>query len=218
MCSDGRSPAAARDSIRRKQAFDGRRRTYWRSADAIGGQGWGLIELDLDSVPDERLESGRPIGSEPAAVDVLPAAAFDGSPFTQWTAKERAGAVQGVSWIGYDFGVGREIEVRSFTIRQWDGRGRPNTIPAVKVQYSSDRFVNDVRTADTVKIAQDTGRHSYEIAHSAKARLWRLLADAPTDGGHWGVAELRFSQYPARRRPLRHERCDDPFHCALRIT
>lgn len=80
MCSDGRSPAAARDSIRRKQAFDGRRRTYWRSADAIGGQGWGLIELDLDSVPDERLESGRPIGSEPAAVDVLPAAAFDGSP------------------------------------------------------------------------------------------------------------------------------------------
>ena len=175
-------------------------------SDTIGGQGWGLIELDLDSVPDERLESGRPIGSEPAAMNVPPASAFDGSPFTHWTARERGEAVNGVSWIGYDVGPGREIEVRSFTIRQWGGGGRPNPISAVKVQYSCDGFVNDVRTAGTVTIAPDTERHAYEIAPSAHARFWRLLADAPTDGGHWGVVELRFSQYPARRRPLRHER------------
>ena len=169
-------------------------------SDAVGGQGWGLIELDFDSVPPEHLEGGLPIGSEPAAVNVPPASAFDGSSLTHWTAKERADAVQGVSWIGYDFGVGREIEVRSFSIRQWNGGGRPNMIPAVKVQYSSDRFVSDIRTAETVKIAQNTERNAYDIAPSAKARFWRLLADAPTDGGHWGVIELRFSQYPARRR------------------
>jgi ABC-type polysaccharide/polyol phosphate transport system ATPase subunit len=180
---------------------------FWRvlaMSEAVAGQGWGVIELDLDSVPAERLDGGRPIGSAPAAGSVPVAAAFDGSAFTQWTAKERAEAVQGVSWIGYDFGPSREIEVRSFTIRQWDGGARPNTVPAVKVQYSSDEFVSDVRTADTIKILQNTERNSYDVAPSTPARFWRLLADAPTDGGHWGVIELRFSQYPARRRVMHH--------------
>jgi hypothetical protein len=174
-------------------------------SDPVAGRPWGVVELDFDSVPTEHLEGGRAIGSEPVTMNVPVAAAFDGSPFTQWTAKERAEAVQGVSWIGYDFGPGREIEVRSFTIRQWDGGGRPNTIPAVKVQYSSDGFVSDVRTADTVKIAQNTDRNFYDIMPSARARFWRLLADAPTDGGHWGVIELRFSQYPARRPSMHQE-------------
>ena len=175
---------------------------FWRVlalSDTVKGQAWGVIELDFDSVPVERLDGGRAIGSEPAAMNVPVAAAFDGSPFTQWTAKERGAAVKDVSWIGYDFGAGREFEVRSFIIRQWDGGGRPNTIPAVKVQYSSDGFVHDVRTADTIRIAQNTDPNSYDIPPSAKARFWRLLADAPTDGGHWGVINLRFSQYPARR-------------------
>jgi ABC-type polysaccharide/polyol phosphate transport system ATPase subunit len=170
-------------------------------SDSVAGRPWGLIELDFDSVPAEHLDGGRAIGSEPVAMNVPVAAAFDGSPFTQWTAKERADAVKGVSWIGYDFSAGREIEVRSFTIRQWDGGGRPNTIPVVKVQYSSDGFLHDVRTADTIRIAQNTEPNSYDIASSAKARFWRLLADAATDGGHWGVIDLRFSQYPARRAP-----------------
>jgi hypothetical protein len=169
-------------------------------SDAVAGGSWGLIEVDFDRVPPEAVDGGRGIGSEPATMNFPVASAFDGSPFTRWTAKERGDAVNGVSWIGYDFGPGGEREVRSFTIRQWDGGGRPNTIPAVKVQLSGDAFVNDVRTADTVKIAQDTEPNSYDITPSAKARFWRLLADAPTDGGHWGVIELRFSQYPARRR------------------
>jgi len=169
-------------------------------SDAVADGAWGLVEVDFDSMPAERLDGGRAIGSEPVAMHFPVASAFDGSPFTRWTARERAEAVRGVSWIGYDFGAGRELEVRSFTIRQWEGGGRPNTIPVVKVQLSGDGFVNDVRTADTVKIAQDTEPGSYDVAPSARARFWRLLADAPTDGGHWGVVELRFSQYPARRR------------------
>jgi len=176
----------------------------WRllaRSDSVAGRPWGLSELDFDSVPAERLDEGRAIGSDPAAMNVPVAAAFDGSPFTQWTAKERAEAVNGRSWIGYDFGPDREIEVRSFTLRQWNGGGNPNTIPAVKVQYSGDGFVTDVRTADMVKISENTARNSYDIAPSARARFWRLLADAPTGGGHWGVIELRFSQYPVRRSP-----------------
>jgi ABC-type polysaccharide/polyol phosphate transport system ATPase subunit len=173
-------------------------------SDPVAGRRWGLIELDFDSVPVERWDGGRAIGSEPSATNCPAGCAFDGSPFTRWTARERARAVEGVSWIGYDFGPGLEIEVRSFTIRQWDGGGRPRTIPAVKVQLSSDGFVNDVRTADTVKIAQTGERSSYDVAPSTQARFWRLLADAPTDGDHWGVIELRFSQYAARRliRPV----------------
>jgi ABC-type polysaccharide/polyol phosphate transport system ATPase subunit len=177
---------------------------FWRVlalSDPVKAPAWGVIEVDFDIVPVERLGS-RAIGSEPAAVNVPASAAFDGSPFTQWTAREGGTAVEGVSWIGCDFGPGCEIAVRSFTIRQWDGGARPNTIPAVKVQYSSDGFVNDIRTADTVKIAQDTEPNSYDVAGSATARFWRLLADAPTGGGHWGVTELRFSQYPVRRRRL----------------
>jgi ABC-type polysaccharide/polyol phosphate transport system ATPase subunit len=178
---------------------------FWRVlalSDPVKAQAWAVIEVDFDSVPVERPGSGRAIGSEPAALNVPVSAAFDGGPFTQWTAMERGTAVEGVSWIGCDFGPGGEIAVRSFTIRQWDGGARPNTIPAVKVQYSSDGFVNDIRTADSVKIAQDTELNSYDVAGSATARFWRLLADAPTGGGHWGVTELRFSQSPVRRRRL----------------
>ncbi len=182
---------------------------FWRllaKSEAIGG-GWGVIELDFDVVPAETLDGGQAIGSEPAAVNVPPSAAFDGSPFTHWVSKEGAETIPGVSWIGYDFGPDREVEVRSFTIRQWDGGARPNTISAVKVQYSSDGFVRgDVRTADTVWIAPNTERNSYEVAPSARARFWRLLADTPTGGGHWGVVELSFSQYPTRSTLSRSSR------------
>ena len=202
------SPAAQRPS---RQSFTvppiGPARS-WRVialSDPVAGRGWGLIELDFDSVPVERWDGGRAIGSEPSATNCPAGCAFDGSPFTRWMARERAGGVEGVSWIGYDFGPGLEIEVRSFIIRQWDAGGRPRTIPAVKVQLSSDGFANDVRTADTVKIAQTGERSSYDVAPSAPARFWRLLADAPTDGDHWGVIELRFSQYPARRRSVTGE-------------
>jgi homopolymeric O-antigen transport system ATP-binding protein len=176
---------------------------WWRLlalSEAGAGQPWSLSEVDFDSVPPENLDGGRAIGSEPVAVNLPVAAPFDGSPWTRWSAKEQGKGVEGVSWIGYDFGPAREIEVRSFMIRQWNGGGRPNTIPAVKVQYSADGFLNDVRTADTINIAQDTERNFFDVAPSAKARFWRLIADAPTDGGHWGVVELQFSEYPARRR------------------
>lgn len=174
---------------------------FWRllaKSDSVGGGGWGVMELDFDSVPPENWQGSRAIGSEPAAPNVPVDAAFDDSPFSHWTSKEGAENTLGVSWIGYDFGPGRKVEVRSFTIRQWDGGARPNTIAGVKVQYSSDGFVDDVHTADTVRIAQNTERNTYEVAPSAKARFWRLLADSTTDGGHWGVIELRFSEHPSR--------------------
>jgi ABC-2 type transport system ATP-binding protein/lipopolysaccharide transport system ATP-binding protein len=177
---------------------------FWRllaRSDVVGGGAWGLMELDFDIVPPESWEGGRAIGSEPAAANVSPSAAFDDNPFTHWTSKEGADRIKGTCWIGYDFGSDRKVEVRSFTIRQWDGGGRPNTIPVVKLQYSSDGFVRDVHTVDTVRIAQDTERNRHDVAPSARARFWRLLADSTTEGGHWGVVELRFSEHPAWTAP-----------------
>jgi len=177
----------------------------WRllaRSDTVGGGSWGIVELDFDSVPTEDWSGGRPISSEPAAPNVPARAAFDGSPFTHWTSAEGPDDIPGASWIGYDFGPDHEVEVRSFSLRQWDGGARPNTIPVVKVQYSADGFVHDIRTADTVRTAQNTERNTYAVAPSAKARFWRLLADSTTGGGHWGVIDLRFSGYPPRAPSL----------------
>ena len=63
------------------------------------------------------------------------------------------------------------------------------------------RGMQNKNIAYELKISENTARNSYDIAPSARARFWRLLADAPTGGGHWGVIELRFSQYPVRRSP-----------------
>jgi hypothetical protein len=156
------------------------------------------MDLDFDSFPPESWEGGRGIGSEPAAPAVSPAAAFDDNPFTHWTSAETSETTMGRAWIGYDFGPGREIEIRSFTIRQWDGGERPNTIPVVKLQASSDGFLSDIITVDIVNIAQNEERNTYNVRHSHRARFWRLLADSTTGGGHWGVIELRFSGIPAR--------------------
>lgn len=170
---------------------------FWRllaKSDTIGGGGWGVMELDFDTVPPENWQGGRAIGSVPAALNVPPEAAFDDNPFTHWTSREGQDQVRGTSWIGWDFGPGRKIEVRSFALRQWDGGARPNTIPVVKVQSSNDGFLEDVETTDAVQLHQDTERHTYRVAPSRRARFWRILADSTTDGGHWGVIELRFSE------------------------
>lgn len=177
---------------------------FWRllaRTETLGGGPWGIADLDFDSVPPENWHGGRAMGSEAAMPNVPIDAPFDDNPFTHWTTKQGVEEIQGVAWIGYDFGPGRKVEVQSFTLRQWDGGERPNTIPVVKVQYSGDGFVEDVHTADTVRVAQDTERHTYPVAPSARARFWRLLADSTTDGGHWGVIQLGFSEHPVAAAP-----------------
>lgn len=173
---------------------------YWRmlaKSETAGKREWGVMEFDLDTVPPEDRQQGRAIGSVPAAPIVPLESAFDDNPLSHWTTREGQDQIQGTSWIGWDFGPGRKVEVRSFILRQWNGGARPNTIPVVKVQSSSDGFLEDVQTADTVTIVQDTERRTYGVAPSRSARFWRILADSTTGGGHWGVIELRFSQHPA---------------------
>ena len=173
---------------------------FWRliaKSEPGSGDGWGIIDFDLDTVPPEDWKGGRAIGSAPAAPNTPVDAAFDDNPFTHWTSLERQDAIQGRSWIGWDFGPGRNVEVRSFMLRQWDGGGLPNTISAAIVQSSDDGFLNDIRTAGAVPLAQDSELHTYGVAASRRARFWRILADSATGGGRWGVLELRFSEQPA---------------------
>jgi ABC-2 type transport system ATP-binding protein len=176
---------------------------YWRllaKSAPLGGCGWGLIEFDLDTVPPESFQGGRPIGSMPSSPGTRVESAFDDSTLSHWTTQEPQDQIKGTSWIGWDFGPGRKVGVRSFTLRQWDGGALPNTISVVKVQSSSDGFLEDVQTADTVNVCQDTERHVYGVAVSRKARFWRILADSTTNGGRWGVIELRFSEHPVAAR------------------
>jgi ABC-2 type transport system ATP-binding protein/lipopolysaccharide transport system ATP-binding protein len=174
---------------------------YWRllaKSDTVGGREWGIMEFELDTAPPEYRQGGRAIGSTPAALNVPPEAAFEDNPFTHWTSREDQKQIKGTSWLGWDFGPEWKVEVRSFLLRQWDGGARPNTIPVVKVQSSNDGFLEDIQTADTVTLRQDTDRHTYGVAPSRNARFWRILADSTTEGGHWGVIELRFSERPVQ--------------------
>jgi len=125
--------------------------------------------------------------------------AFKGGIRTKWMSKEAGQAVKGAAAIGYDFGEGKEIAVRQFTLRQWCGGEDNNLITAVQVQCSKDGFCDDINTVTEIPVAAVIGRNSYEFSSSHKARYWRLLAASGTDGGHWGVVELYFNHNVAHQ-------------------
>ena len=118
---------------------------------------------------------------------------YDGSLATMWVSDRPAAEIQDTAYIGYDFGPGNAVGIQRLAIRQWDGEAQPNFVSSVKLQCSDDNFVEDIRTVAIVPLAEDSHRHLHHCATSEKARWWRVLADSPTGGGHWGLVELEFS-------------------------
>ncbi len=170
---------------------------YWRlvAASETGGGPWAVCELEFLEGGDEALlasNQARVFGSGHTRSHG-PKHAFDGWLKNFWCSTFRGDEVTGNAYLGVDFGPGNAVEIRRFKLRQWDGGARPNTVFSIRVQMSSDEFRNDVHEAGAILVPQDNVAHVHHLGPSAPARYWRILANSPTGGGHWGVSDLEFS-------------------------
>lgn len=177
---------------------------FWRllAAAPTGGGRWGLRELEFSNGPEppshgiDLLEwepmKGSSAISYHHAEGHPPTMAFNGNPDQCWLAPDADPNINGVAWIGYDFGVRNAVEVRQFVIRQWSGGFQPGRVCSVLVQSSDDGFQKGVETVAEIDILRNSMRNLYELPPSRKRRYWRLLANSVTGGGQWGVAEVEF--------------------------
>lgn len=155
-------------------------------------EGWALTEVDFHSAAWGSLHFGQAIASGAAAEGVAAANAFHRHLPAPWVSKERAAGVVDKAWIGWDYGPNRRVAVQKIKLQQWDDGARPNTISRVKIQCSNDEFKTNIQTVRTIDISQTAAAVTYAVDSELRRRYWRILADSPTDGGHWGVSFIDF--------------------------
>lgn len=121
--------------------------------------------------------------------------AYDNNAGTYWQSAEgTAAAVNGVSWIGYDFGAGIAKHIRRFTIKQYGGS---NCVTSVKVEYSDDGSTYSL--ADTIALTADSGTYTKDVAASGAHRYWRLRANSNSTANQWCTHEIELMELGASR-------------------
>lgn len=101
---------------------------------------------------------------------------------TWWTSSQTA--VNGVAYIGYNFGAGVTRAIRKISLNQ---DGSTACVTSVKVQYSSDGITWN--TAATVTIA--AGVNYITVPGIGAYQYWRLLANSATlSASSWMVNEI----------------------------
>lgn len=118
------------------------------------------------------------------------ALAFDDDPATFWESSQSQPGVSGVSYIGYDFGVGNAHIINRFTIKQHSAAG--NRVLSVKVDYSDNGVA--WTTLETKVLPDNTSVNTLNLTNTTEShRYWRLLANAePGAGATWAVYEVEF--------------------------
>lgn len=156
------------------------------------GAPWAVAEFDLSPHPLLGRQKGRALAGSLAEPAVAPHCAFNAAVSTPWVSSESGAEVEGSAWIGWDYGADRQIAVRGVALAQWDDGEKPNTVAAALLQCSDDGFAADVRTVMELDLDGGTAAKRFAVEGGHAARFWRLIAHAPTGGGHWGIAHLSF--------------------------
>jgi len=109
---------------------------------------------------------------------------------TQFASLNVYTGVNGVDYIGQDFGAGITKHIRKITIQQSSSNG----ITSVKVQYSSDG--TSWSDLQTLTLALNTTVQTFPLNSSSSYRYWRILANAATasSGLHWSVYEIEMME------------------------
>jgi hypothetical protein len=151
-----------------------------------------VAEFDLSPHPLPDWHQGRALAGSLAEAGMAPHCAFNAGVPTPWVSKESGAEVEGTAWIGWDYGPNRRLAVTGVELAQWNGGERPNTVSAALVQCSDDGFAADIRTVAELDLGGGTAMRRFAVTGGHAARFWRLIAHAPTGGGHWGIAHLSF--------------------------
>lgn len=156
------------------------------------GAPWAVAEFDLSPHPLADWHEGRALAGSLADEAVAPHFAFNAGLPTPWVSLESGAEVEKTAWIGWDYGPNRRVAVTAVKVVQWDEGEKPNTVASALLQCSDDGFAEDIATVAELKLGENTAGRRFSVAGGRAARYWRLIANAPTGGGHWGIARLAF--------------------------
>lgn len=111
-----------------------------------------------------------------------------------WFDYDKTGSnVNGVEWIGYDFGASVTKEIRQMTLVQESGSGY--SVSSVKIQKSDDNTTwTDVTTASVTQNPGTRVKNTIYLPQSGSARYWRLLANSATSNYQWRVVEIEMME------------------------
>jgi hypothetical protein len=141
---------------------------YWRilqTGGTNGGGAWGVNEVSFYAQAPETN-------------------AFDNSMSTYWVADETGGGINGVSYIGQNFGATKTI--RRVVLTQ------DNTyyVTSVKVRYSSD----GISWTDAVTAAVSGGTNIIDIGTPYTYQYWQILANSAPVSTYWRVTEVEMQE------------------------
>ena len=169
---------------------------WWRlvalSETRKAGAPWAVAHFDLSPHPLPDWHEGRALAGGSAEAGVAPHCAFNAGEPTPWVSLESGAEVKEKAWIGWDYGPNRRVAVTGVEVTQWDLGQRPNTVASALVQCSEDGFAGDVTTVMELALGNGSATRRFSVEGGHMARYWRLLANAATGGGHWGIARLSF--------------------------
>ena len=149
-----------------------------------------LAYVCSDKYGSDMCTGGTPIESSHASPSWLPAYAFDDNSETGWATGESGAGVNGVSYIGYDFGEGVARHIRRISI---DNLAAINTVASILFQYSDNG--SDWTVAETISLVVDDSTHTYDVSATGAHRCWRALANSGLAGvGSWVVMEFDMYQ------------------------
>jgi len=119
----------------------------------------------------------------------VPGNAFDDSSATQWRSAQTGAGVDGVSYIGQDFGSGNAKAIRKVGLEQYNNAAY--IVTSALVQYSDDASCSaSWTTATTISPVLSASNIDYEVPDSGAHRCWRLLANSATGSSYWIVEEI----------------------------
>lgn len=102
--------------------------------------------------------------------------------YSHWTSSQEKGGIDGVAWVGFDFGAGIKRKVLKVVFYQ-DSWGE-YSISSVKLQKSDDGS-----TWEDVTTISKSGYHDFTYDTEFSCRAVRILANADISesSGHWEV-------------------------------
>lgn len=120
--------------------------------------------------------------------------AYDNSNTTYWASRQVGAAVNGVSWIGQNFGAGNEKEIRKITVRQYNNS--LNRVTSVYVEHSDNG--TNWTTLQTLALTNNGNTNAYFLNASSNHQYWRLRAASGVGSGRvWAVHEIEMFEISA---------------------
>ncbi|MCF8018621.1 MAG: hypothetical protein K9L62_04360 [Vallitaleaceae bacterium] len=138
--------------------------------------------------PRDICTGGSPIKSDYYSSSYPSSKAFDDILSSYWKSDRGGSSVSGYSYIGYDFGIPKNIK----TIKIKQNGSESNSVTSVKIQYY-DEITSMWIDLDNMNLQLKDSWQIHTVENEVQAEKWRLLANSsPTS--RWDVYEIEMGE------------------------